>query len=141
MAGQVPDLLRRPAQGVAQQLRIGDILGEGALLGDRLALAGAMDVIVRNPAGLQVHLGAGLRPEVSAQHVDGETAHIAHRLHPQALEPRSRLDPDTAQHRERHGVQEGAHPIGRNDGEAVGLAEVGGKLGDAGGSDRRQPRR
>jgi hypothetical protein len=88
VAGQKSDLLHRQAQGVAQHRRVDNVLTEGGFLRDRLALAGGVDPIAGDPAGLKMDLCARPRPEVPAELFEGKAANVADRSQAEALELR-----------------------------------------------------
>ncbi len=120
----------RPAQRIREDRGVGDVLCEGGLLRDRLALGCRVNAIVCDPAGLAVNMGARLRAEVPPQLLEGQVPYIADGPQAQALQTRRGLFPYPAQHRERHGVEELAHAFGQDYREAVGLAVIGSELGD-----------
>ena len=88
VTSEKPDLLGRPAQGIAKHRRIDDVLREGSLLRDRLALGRGVDLIAGDPAGLEMELCSRPRPEVPAQLFEGKAPNIADRLQPHALQAR-----------------------------------------------------
>jgi hypothetical protein len=88
VTGQKTDLLRRPAQGVAQHRRIDNVFPKGGLLRDRLAFAGGVNLIAGDPAGLEMDLCARPRPEVPAELFEGKAANVADRSQAEALELR-----------------------------------------------------
>ena len=123
------DLGRQVAQGAAQHRGVGDILGEGGLLGEGLARARRADPVGGDPARLLVETGGGSGPEMGLELRQRPLAQVRHGAQSQPLQPGQGLGTDAAQDADRLGTQKVQDLLRGDHDQAVRLVEIRGDLG------------